>query len=429
MINYLKKEIDENKNLDIICINCLNNNTIEKEKNVTVYNFSSIKEFDKNNDINNFDIILYSGLMNYSEKELDILKNYAYIISNKYKKLVTIGYWYTSKRTEEIHTIHIIDNDETTNIKIPGSYYSIEKFTRNTVSRHYDMLEQNKKNEPKRMNIDELFFENIDESNAIFKDELRKKKLIPILNGDVINTYEIQTTDKTYELIIKYREELANISKTVTNDKQLINGVSIKPTHYNNFYKITPSSKEDLINYFNIKTEYNIKEFLALKQNQMFRYEGMTYNEIIDAITNYYYNVYFRYESKLSQILESLNTLVDLDYLAEQTYKFLYNEDISFRDGINYMVEEFNINRFNNTEINLPFEDKINICKEIIDSLNIDCVHTFKPNELSNFLLYNIYHTNNMKELIEFAKHNTEIISTGAFEMLFNNYKDKQKRK
>lgn len=426
------KNINKNKKMEMVMISndLITENTIIEEKNFKAYIFKSIEDFEKNNKkINDCDVIIFNSDYLYNEDELNTIKKYALNISNNNNKLVTIGYHYLIKnRTREIQRIYLKNNNEHIEYSSPSTLFSILNLIESTIDNHYETIEESNKNKPKKININELILENIDESNAIFKDELRKKKLVPILNGEVINTYEVQTTDKTYELISKYIEELSNITKTVTNDEHMINDMRFKSSKYNNFCKIKISTKEDIINYFNIKNEDDLKSFLALKQNRIYKHDGMTYNEIIDAITKYYYCIYFRYMPKLSQILESLNELVDIDYLAEQTYNFLYNKNITFRTGMNYTVEEFNTDKFNYTEMNLPFDEKINICKEIIDSLNISCVHTFKPNELNNFLLSNIYHTKDINELIEFAKHNSEIIHIEEFKILFENKKNKQKR-
>lgn len=288
-------------------------------------------------------------------------------------------------------------------------------------------------NEPMRVNPS--FFEEIEAMNeeihrideeVIFKGKLRNKGLFPVLDGESLSIYEIKPTKATNELAIRCRENLFDVCRKITNDREYMNKYFYESSKYPEFRNILDthdSTVDELIGYYKLRTDEDKKKFLTLPQNKIFKFDSdMSFDEIIETMAPHYMTFNFKVPSKISEIISFLSNYFDADYAASAAYRILNIEDKNFSEGVNSIEpgqEKINRMAYAMKEDRLPYSERLNLLKQIYNSFDIKCVYSSNINEMSDFLFENIFKTDNKKMILDFSKHNYNLLYNSEFSDVF----------
>lgn len=284
-------------------------------------------------------------------------------------------------------------------------------------------------NEPEKVDIS--FFEEIEAMNeemhkideeVTFKGKLRYKGLFPTLKGDILSIYEIKPTEATTGLMIRCRENLFDVYRKITNDREYMNKFFYNSSKYPEFRNILDnhdSTKEELIEYYKLKTDEDKNNFLSLPQNEMFKFDrDMSFDEIIEAMAPHYMTFNFKRPSKISEIIYFLSHYFDADYAASVAYRILNIKDMDFYYGVNSVEpgqEKINRMAYTIKEDRLPYSERLDLLKQIYDSFDIKCVYSSNVNDMTDFIFENIFKTTDKKMVLDFAKHNYNLLHNSEF--------------
>ena len=244
------------------------------------------------------------------------------------------------------------------------------------------------------------------EKKAKFKLRIRKKMLFPIIKDNKLFVYRITGTEKTNTLASEYSDTLYDTQDVVTNDEKILNDFRFKISHSSYFRNLVHhhiSTKEDLYRYYKIDKE-------------------MEFDNIIEAMSKYYFTFIFKEPSKISQIISFVSGYLDADYIASNIYNYLYSNCKNFSFGSNPLEEEqMKIDRmsFTNKERNMSIDDKFSLIKDVFESFNIECVYSSKIDEINDFITSSIFGTKSKEMVLEFAQHNTDLIYNSEFSPIF----------
>ena len=284
-------------------------------------------------------------------------------------------------------------------------------------------------NKPQKMS--EEFFKEIEEANkytrksneeAIFKGKLRYKGLFPVLNGDDLSIYEIKATDATRQIAIRCRENLFDVYRIVTNDRDFMSNFLYRSSKFPEFKNVLDyhdSTKEELVDHYKLRTEEDKSRFLGLPQNDIFNFDGdMSFDEKLERMAPFYMTFNFKRPSKVADIISLLSRYFDADYAASKAYRVLNTKDEEFARDVNPLEhEQVKIDMMSYTikEDRLPYSERLNLLKKIYNSFDIKCVYSSNINEMSDFLLENVFKTNDKEMIFRFAKHNYDLLHNSKF--------------
>ena len=264
------------------------------------------------------------------------------------------------------------------------------------------------------------------EEEADFKFRMRKRKLVPIIKDGTLFVYRIVGTEKTNSLVNEYSEALYDTHDVVTNNEKILDDfrfkISLSP-YFRNLLHHHISTKEDLYRYYKLDKIENRDSFLNLPQNQIFKIDDeMEFDEIIEAMSKYYFTFVFKEPSKISEIISFISGYLDIDYIASNIYNYLNSNFKDFSYGTNPVEEgQMQIDRmsFTNKENNMSMEDKISLIRDVFESFNVECVYSSNVDEMNDFITSSIFGTKSKKMVLEFAKHNSDLIYNSEFSHVF----------
>lgn len=270
---------------------------------------------------------------------------------------------------------------------------------------------------------------------AEFKDNLRKKGLVPILRDGKINVYKVVRTEKLSELISNFKENMFDIYNVVVLDNERFRAELCRSScipFFRNMLKFRPSTKEEIWESFNLNDENCRNDFLLNNAREIeihisidekiytkgYRREEI--DEVIERITSNYVTCVHKRPSKLSKIASFINlkNFIDLDYIAELIYLFLYEKNVSFGTRTNILPTEYwelAQMQFTDKEKSLTEEEKIAVIRDIISAFSVECVYSESIDEISEFQLESIFGTKSREFVIDFAKHNTDLLDNSEF--------------
>lgn len=270
---------------------------------------------------------------------------------------------------------------------------------------------------------------------AKFKNNLREEGLVPILRDGKIIVYEVVGTEKLDELISNFEENMFDIYSVVVLDNERFRSDLCRSSYipsFRNMIKYRPSTKEEIWENFNLNDEKCKNDFLLKNAREvevhipvaekMYTkgYKIEEIDEVIERITSNYVTCIYKRPSKLSKIVSFINleNFIDLDYIAELIYGFLYDKKISFRTRTNILPSE-NLElaqiTFTDKEKSLTEEEKIAIIRDIISAFSVECVYSEDVDKVSKFQLENIFGTKSREFVIDFARHNTDLLDNSEF--------------
>ena len=283
-------------------------------------------------------------------------------------------------------------------------------------------------NEPHKVSAD--FFERLErdsirirknQEEATFKGELRRRKLFPIIKDDVLYIYSVKSTNETQRLIIKCREDLFDVYRVVTNDRKYIGNFLYRSSSFPEFRNVLDyhdSTKEDLINYFNLTDENEKKKFLDFPQNKLFKHDGMSFDDVFDSMVKSYMTFNFKRPSKISEIIGCVSGYFDVDYAASKAYWILNSEYEKFARGTNpveYDQMRIDRMRYSEKEDKLPYNERLELLKNVYNSFDIECLYSSNINEISDFVLENMFKIKSKKLVYGFAQHNYDLLYNSKF--------------
>ena len=283
-------------------------------------------------------------------------------------------------------------------------------------------------NEPHKVSAD--FFEKLErdsirirksQEEATFKGKLRRRKLFPIIKDGVLYIYSVKPSDETKCLIIKCREDLFDVYRIVTNDRKYIGDFLYRSSYFPEFRNVLDyhdSTKEDLIDYFNL-TDLNEKnKFLDLPQNKLFKHDGMSFDDVFDDLVKSYMTFNFKRPSKISEIIDCVSRYFDADYAASSAYRILNSECEEFARGTNPVEDEqmrIDRMRYSEKENKLSYDERLELLKSVYNSFDIQCLYSSNVNEISDFVLENMFRTKSKKLIYDFAQHNYDLLYNSKF--------------
>lgn len=285
--------------------------------------------------------------------------------------------------------------------------------------------------------VSDDFFKRIEEGSkfvrdtqkeADFKRKLRNRGLFPIVKDGVFNIYSVEATDETKKIVVECRENLFDVYKIVTNDRKFMSNFLYRSSFFPEFRNVLDyhdSTKEELFEHYNLDDESERIKFLALPQNKSFKFDdNMTFDEIVEGMAAHYMTFNFKRPSKVSEVIGLLSRYFDADYAASKAYRVLYTKDQEFATGTNPIEEEqMRIDRmvYSNKEDKFSHDEKLSLIKRTFDSFDIKCLYSFKVDEIDDFVLKNIFKTNNKKLIYGFAEHNYDLLYKSEFSDIYKN--------
>lgn len=286
------------------------------------------------------------------------------------------------------------------------------------------------------------YLEKLEEDNRILKQmeiesemkqRMRRKGYVPVLSDDIIHIYGVEVTDETYKIASQCSDELFDIYSIVTNDEKMKNDLYYRSSctpRFRNFLSYHSSTKDEIWDYYDLDDDVKKEEFLKLPQNKAFKYDDMSFDDIVEAMSEYYFTYLFKTPSKLNKFILSMSDNMNLDFIASCVYSFLYSEYKEFSYGSNIVEsEQIEIDRmsFSNKEKNMPFEDKISLINSVINSLKIECLHSFPINNMNDFIMSNVFGTKSKELILKFSEHNALILHNSDFSPIYEKVSSKTK--
>lgn len=163
-------------------------------------------------------------------------------------------------------------------------------------------------------------------------------------------------------------------------------------------------------------------------------YRKETIDEVVGRIKQQYLIYTYKKGSKIAEVMQFIkhSNYINLDLITSVLYKFIDGTEVEFMGSQIEIVEpgEKAIQDivFNDVEEALSKEEKISILKEILASLDIECIHCEDLNKPTKSLIMNFVNTkwNDPKVvMINFAQHNTQLLNMISNDFPINNHKMK----
>lgn len=261
------------------------------------------------------------------------------------------------------------------------------------------------------------------EKESNFKDNLRKKGIIPILKDKKIYIYQVKPRENAIiKLFNELDENLFDIyTEVCRNDREL------------KILRVRATTKEEILENFHLNNEKNINSFLNshAKEIEMHipvddktytkAYRKETIDEVIERLVDgeYYVTLTFKRPSKLSEIVRDMygTEYIDLDDIAKYIVEFLYDEKVEFStggiltEGHRYLEKL----QFSDKEKSLSEEEKLSIIGNIISTFSIKCVMVEDINKMTKYQLRSFFDTESKKIITDFSKHNADILYNSPF--------------
>lgn len=276
---------------------------------------------------------------------------------------------------------------------------------------------------------------------ADFKFNLRKKGIVPVLRDNKLFVYKVSGTKKLSELGDEYRINMFDTyNKVILYDdyfkKFLKPGYLHHLSGFENMISFKFSTTDELWDYFDLNNEQNMQKFI---ENYLKEIKDETYTdnsetgkhrieairEIVEKIAGNYVTCTFKRNSKIAALIDLIVTsnYIDLDFLAALACEFLYSKDVDFSTGTTVIDEREKVDRmiFTKKEKSLSDDDKKELIKNILNGLDIECVYCDEIDQISDYLIESIFEIKARETVIEFAKHNAEILDDSDFATVYKN--------
>ncbi len=276
-----------------------------------------------------------------------------------------------------------------------------------------------------------MFNEDFDNRKKIdFFNSLRKDGLLALISNDYINMYKVKSNDKLEKLILDIKNNFDEIySILFIRDDKFMNEVI--NNSYNPFFKnmvsYHPTTKEEIYDYYDLFDKSNIDKFyeensISIENNLVIDDKMSTtilkkesIDETINRIADNRVTCLFKKNSKLAEILLSIDNYFNLDFIAQIVCQFLNSIDVDFSSNqfksLDSNEDRIMLMKYTVKENSLSYEEKIMIVKDILNAFDIECIYSKKVEELLN--------TDNQL-LLEYAKHNTYILENSEFTKIYN---------
>lgn len=275
---------------------------------------------------------------------------------------------------------------------------------------------------------------------ANFKDTIKSKGILPILEDGKLFVYKISGNRSLIELSNDYKENMFDIyKKVVLNDQKFKSDIcsSSYLPFFRNMLNCRPSTPEEIWEKFNLDDEQSRKEFIEKNAREVeihipvddivytkgYRKEEI--QEIVQRISHDCVTCIFKRNSKLSVIIDfiGVKNYFDLDFIASLVYEFLYSKSVNFSTGITILREErrkIDEMQFTDKERSLSEDEKISIINNIIDAFNIELVYCEEVDKISDFQLKSMFGTNSRELVIDFSKHNNYVLYNSDFSAVYS---------
>lgn len=276
-----------------------------------------------------------------------------------------------------------------------------------------------------------MFNEDFDNRKKIdFFNSLRKDGLLAFIDNDYINMYKVKSNDKLEKLILDIKNRFDEIYSIlfIKDDKFMNETIN---SSYNPFFKnmvsYHPTTKEEIYDYYGLDDKSNMDKFyeensISIENNLVIDDKMSTtilkkesIDETINRIADNRITCLFKKNSKLAEILLSIDNYFNLDFIAQIVCQFLNSIDVDFSSNqfksLDSNEDRIKLMKYTSKENSLSYEEKIRIIKEILNTFDIECLYSKKVEELFN--------TDNQL-LLEYAKHNTYILENSEFTKIYN---------
>ncbi len=267
---------------------------------------------------------------------------------------------------------------------------------------------------------------------ANYKYAIRNRGIVPIVRNDILFIYKVNpNNDALFNLNLDYQKRLSDINYKFIHMNPDLHINIYKEESIENFVRFEPATYDNLFENFNLVDEKAKQEFIRryfnsidanIKVNDN---ENVIFKKMMKKLAEEDYAICsFKVESKLSRIIDFINDgYIDIDFLAEQLCEFVYSDKKNFYDGTNILKIDTNkiqMMDYTNKEKSLSDNEKINIIKEIIYALNIECEYTCRLDNISYPHLKLLLGCDSMKYLMRFAKHNESVINDDKIQSIRN---------
>lgn len=277
-----------------------------------------------------------------------------------------------------------------------------------------------------------------EKANVIFN--LRKKGMLPIISDNKLNIYKIKSNEKINELVKSYEENFYDIYNVLILNNQEF-AARMCRSSYDPFFRgmigSHISSVEEFCEFFELDNEDIKNEFyeehcdevevkIPVDNNMYTRKENI--DETFSRIASEYVTCVFKRHSKIASIISNLHyeKCYNLDLIAELACELFYSQSINFSIGTNILDREqteISAMNFTDREKELSCTDKISVIKEILSAFEIECVYSKEISKMddSYFNLLSDDNQNTKEIILDFAKHNTDILENSTFTEIYTN--------
>lgn len=277
------------------------------------------------------------------------------------------------------------------------------------------------------------------QKTAELKDNIRCKGILPILNDGRLFVYKISGSKELSELGKYYEDNMFDTyNELVLNDQKFKTDLlhSNCLPYFRNMINYRTTTPKEIWDMFNLNDEQSRKDFIEKNAQEVElhipvddttytkSYRRETIEEIVQRVSNNYAICTFKRKSKLSAIIHFIgnNNYFDLDFIASIICMFLNSNSVVFSTGTSILRrEQIEIDRmpFTDKEKSLSEEEKMSIIKTIINALNIECVYCEEVNKISDFQLESIFGTTSRETVIDFSRHNNDILDNSDFSSIY----------
>ncbi len=275
---------------------------------------------------------------------------------------------------------------------------------------------------------------------AEFKEAIKERGILPILREEKLFIYKISKTEILSELITAYKDNMSETYNVVVLNDEKFKSDLCKSSYlpfFRNMLNYRPSTPEEIWEKFNLNNEQSRKDFIEQNAREIeiqITMSDLTYlkgyrkekiGEIVKRISHDYVTCIFKRDSKLSAIIDFIGTknYFDLDFIASKAVEFLSSNRVAFASGSTILKDErMAIDRmpFTDKEKSMSEDEKLIILKDIKDAFNIECVYCEEVDKISDSQLESMLGTSSRENVIDFSKHNTDILDNSDFSPIYN---------
>lgn len=280
---------------------------------------------------------------------------------------------------------------------------------------------------------------NRDETIENTKISIRRKGIIPILKENELYIYKIKGNNSIDEICNYYRENMFDVyKKVVLNDnkfRQDFRKSDFLP-FFKNFVSLHHACEKDIYEKFDLDDEKSKKDFidkyaqeveLCIPIDKEFyekRYRRERIDEIIQRIKPNYITCIFKRNSKIAEIINLVgnDNYFDLDFIATLICEYIYSKHIDFSTGLTIFtdeIEKINKMEFTDKELSFTEDEKIKFIRNIMDQFDMECLYFKDLAEISTKELQSILGTSSKEIIVDFAKHNSELLENSEFSDIY----------